>query len=137
MTPREHSKSLRAVREAWEDGKEIEFNNKHDESGWLLYKGESPDWYNKAIEWRVKAMATYRQWELHEVPVGAIVQFIQQRCLILSAATYHDVAIGDAALTYSIGLELQKDNDALKDRIKRLEEEGDELFSLIKKKAKS
>ena len=29
---------------------------------------------------------------------------------------------GDAALTYSIGLDLQKENDALKDRIKRLEE---------------
>jgi predicted nuclease with TOPRIM domain len=29
---------------------------------------------------------------------------------------------GDAALTYSIGLDLQKENDVLKDRIKRLEE---------------
>jgi hypothetical protein len=32
---------------------------------------------------------------------------------------------GDAALTYSIGLDLQKENDVLKDRIKRLEEAGD------------
>ena len=30
---------------------------------------------------------------------------------------------GDAALNYSIGLDLQKENDALKSRIKRLEEE--------------
>ena len=74
MTPREHSKSLRAVREAWEDGTEIEFNNKHDASGWLLYKGESPDWYNKAIEWRVKAEPTYRQWFSNEIPVGAVIR---------------------------------------------------------------
>ena len=32
---------------------------------------------------------------------------------------------GDAALTYSIGLDLQKENEALKARIKRLEEAGD------------
>ena len=34
---------------------------------------------------------------------------------------------GDAALNYSIGLDLQKENDALKARIKRLEEAGDEM----------
>jgi exonuclease VII small subunit len=34
---------------------------------------------------------------------------------------------GDAALNYSIGLDLQKENDALKQRIKRLEEAGDEM----------
>ena len=34
---------------------------------------------------------------------------------------------GDAALNYSIGLDLQKENDALKSRIKRLEEAGDEM----------
>ena len=35
---------------------------------------------------------------------------------------------GDAALTYSIGLDLQKENEALKARIKRLEEAGDAMF---------
>ncbi len=34
---------------------------------------------------------------------------------------------GDAALNYSIGLDLQKENDALKQRIKRLEELGHKL----------
>ena len=34
---------------------------------------------------------------------------------------------GDAALNYSIGLDLQKENDALKQRINRLEELGHEL----------
>jgi len=34
---------------------------------------------------------------------------------------------GDAALTYSIGLDLQKENEALKARIQRLEEAGDAL----------
>ena len=34
---------------------------------------------------------------------------------------------GDEALSYSIGLDLQKENDALKQRIKRLEEAGDAM----------
>jgi hypothetical protein len=34
---------------------------------------------------------------------------------------------GDAALTYSIGLDLQKENEVLKARIKRLEDAGDAL----------
>jgi hypothetical protein len=74
MTSRERSKALRPVRTAWEDGNEIEFNNKHDESGWLIYKGESPDWYNKAIEWRVKTAPMYRQWFANEVPLGAVLR---------------------------------------------------------------
>jgi hypothetical protein len=37
---------------------------------------------------------------------------------------------GDAALTYSIGLDLQKENEALKARIKRLEEESESDWHL-------
>jgi hypothetical protein len=91
MTPREHSKALRAVRQAWEDGKEIEFNNKHDESGWLLYKGEAPDWYNKAIEWRVKAEPKLRPWRTEEVPVGALYRNknSKNRSLIVAGIDHH------------------------------------------------
>jgi hypothetical protein len=44
---------------------------------------------------------------------------------------------GDAALTYSIGLDLQKENDALKDRIKRLEEALNGTVNWIVKTANS
>ena len=49
-------------------------------------------------------------------------------CFTSSTATKIDVALldkeaGDAALNYSIGLDLQKENDALKQRIKNLEEQ--------------
>lgn len=48
-------------------------------------------------------------------------------CFTSSTATTIDVALldkeaVDGALIYSIGLDLQKENDALKQRIKRLEE---------------
>ena len=48
-------------------------------------------------------------------------------CFTSSTATKIDVAlldkeVGDAALNYSIGLDLQKENDALKQRIKHLED---------------
>ena len=53
-------------------------------------------------------------------------------CFTSSTATTIDVALldkeaVDGALIYSIGLDLQKENDALKQRIKRLEEAGDEM----------
>ena len=56
-------------------------------------------------------------------------------CFTSSTATTIDMALldkeaGDAALNYSIGLDLQKENDALKQRIKRLEEAGDGLLEL-------
>ena len=57
-------------------------------------------------------------------------------CFTSSTATTIDVALldkeaVDGALIYSIGLDLQKENDALKQRIKRLEEAGDEIEMIL------
>ena len=43
---------------------------------------------------------------------------------------------GDAALTYSIGLDLQKENDALNQRIKRLEETLDKTTKIASQRIK-
>ena len=61
-----------------------------------------------------------------QIQGGKAVSAIE--CLTSSTATKVDVTLldkesGDVASLYSIGLDLQKENDALKQRIKRLEEE--------------
>ena len=74
MTPREHSKALRHVREAWEDGKEIQYRvdpNIGNDS-WHPYIGNCPDFGNTAIQWRFKPTSKLRAWKPEEVPVGAI-----------------------------------------------------------------
>ena len=62
--------------------------------------------------------------------VGAI------ECLTSSTVTKVDVTLldkesGDVALLYSIGLDLQKENNSLKDYSKRLEEAGDAMEKYI------
>ena len=65
----------------------------------------------------------------YDDPIHAFYDFARQLERELNAANDRIKRLedGDAALTYSIGLDLQKENEALKARIQRLEEAGDAL----------
>jgi len=93
MTPRERSKALRQVREAWEDGKAIEYRYTDSEI-WNRYPSDSPDFHNTALDWRVKAAPTYRKWLPHEIPVGATLRPKSAsafRTLILGVSRYGEI----------------------------------------------
>ena len=84
-------------------------------------------------DWKQSALEIEREWDANAVAamlkgkLGESHRKVIQREVPKLLARIKRLEAGDAALNYSIGLDLQKENDALKQHIKRMEEAGDKL----------
>ena len=85
-------------------------------------------------DWKESALAVEREWNANAIATmlggqpGESQREVIQREVPKLLERIKRLEDGDAALTYSIGLDLQKENEALKARIKRLEDAGDALY---------
>lgn len=69
-------------------------------------------------------MSNFHLWEIQTLQNSLRER---EEYIIILEDRIQRLEVGDAALNYSIGLDLQKENDAAQQRIKELEKAGDAM----------